>query len=332
MKKQKIFFLLAVICVLIVITIPGWINDIPKFVPDDSQSVENTEDTENVENSENAENTEVQTELETVFDSTIEKEWVSNEEEFSAWDSKALYLQKNANIFEGFSMAEYNIEGKSYAVLYDEELILVFLDSGIEVMKKDTAETFLITDWYYSPNDFIFGATHLKRCDVNHDGVKEVIGSYFETGTGVEDETYTIIDVQNQEVLSIKYHINDFLFDIPNIEVVEETFSEEGERETIVVRYEWEGVEQTHTVPMDGVNVDEVNFVISSVYDITISSEDGSISVETAVIVDETPSWAAVNVLKITCDFAYLPEEKMFKVDKDTLRIEPYEIVYGEAL
>ena len=228
-------------------------------------------------------------------------------------------------------MAEYNVDGKRYAVLYDEELILVFLDSGIEVMKKDTAETFLITDWYYSKNDFTLGATHFKRCDVNHDGVKEVIASYTGTGSGGEDETYTIIDVQNQEKLLIKYHTNDFLFDIPNIKVVEETFSEEGERETIVVMYEWQGVEQTHTVPMEGVNVDEINFVISSVYDITISSEDGNIRVETAVKVDETPRWAAVNVLKITCDFVYLPEEKMFKVDKDTLLIKPYEIIYDEA-
>ena len=226
-------------------------------------------------------------------------------------------------------MAEYNVDGKSYAVLYDEEIILVLLDSGVEIMKRDTEETFQITDEFLCKNLFIYGGSHLKRCDVNHDGVKEVIGSYTGTGTGIKEVTYTIIDVQNQTILPIKYHRNEFLFDIPEIEVVEETFSEEGERETIVVRYEWEGVEQTHTVNMEGINVDEINFVISSAYEVIISSEDGSISVETAVEVDTAIGQAPTNVLKVFCDFVYLSEEKIFKVDKDTLRIVPYEILYG---
>ena len=110
---------------------------------------------------------------------------------------------------------------------------------------------------------------------------------------------------------------------MPEIKVLEETFSEDGQRKALVVEYKSEGTRHTQTVDMRGTILEKIEFFVDTDnYDIISCSEEGIITVESVVSIPVSNRGTGVGVVKIVGVLKYLPEKEAFELDADSVHLE----------
>ena len=132
-----------------------------------------------------------------------------------------------------------------------------------------------------------------------------------------------IIDIKNQEVIPLYYKAVELKHYMPEIKVLEETFSEDGQRKALVVEYKSEGTRHTQTVDMRGTILEKIEFFVDTDnYDIISCSEEGIITVESVVSIPVSNRGTGVGVVKIVGVLKYLPEKEAFELDADSVHLE----------
>ena len=321
-KKKALIFVAAVVVLLLLVTIPGWINDIPTDKNNtESQSANNDGNNDKNDNAESK-----------------QKLFITDEDDFTLWNPLMIYYQKEKKIFRSLQLAECQWEGQRYYGLYNDEVNLVFRDDekAIEIAQKGQQESHTLYPKYYDFYDFEDKGTYIHRFDINLDGTTEVLifAGAIEERIGHVD----IIDIVNQTMIPINSTAEDLANNMPQIEVLEEKYSEDGKRESIVVKDSINGAENSYTLDLFQIDVDTIEFVVDTQnYDFVRCTYESEMFVE-SVIGIKTGENEVVNVGRITGKLVYQPETKVLELDKENISVDWYtsreilDVLYGDML
>ena len=311
MKKKKVLiFVITVVAFLFVIIIPGWMDELPKDKNNtESQSANNDGNNDKDNNVESK-----------------KKLFITDEDEFTLWDTLMRYYQKEDRIYRSFQLAECQWEGQRYYGLYNDEMNLVFRDDekAIEIVQKGQQTSYTISTRYYDSYDFEERGTTIRRYDMNLDDVDEIL--IFAGDLKTRIQYVDVIDVYNQTVIPVNCTARDLANNMPQIEVVEENYSEDGKRESIVVKDSINGTENSYTLDMSNINADTIKFVVDTQnYDYISCSNYGILMVESVIGIVQSNGNKVEQVAKITGELFYQSETQSLELDKNTLCVEWFE-------
>ena len=311
MKKKKVgIFIVIVVVLLFLITIPGWVNDIQKDKNNTESQSANSDGNNDKDN--NVE--------------SKKKIFITDEDDFTLWNSLMKHYQKEDRIYRGFQLAECQWEGQRYYGLYNDEINVVFRDDdkAIEIASKGQQTSFFVYPTHYDAYDFEERGTTIRRFDMNLDDATEIL--IFAGDLKTKIQYVDVVDVYNQTVIPVNCTAEDLADNMPQIEVVEEKYSTDGKRESIVVKDSINGAENSYTLDMSELNVETIEFVIDTQnYDYVGCSNYGILTVESAIGIVQSDGSEIKQVAKITGDMVYQPQTQSLELDKETIYVEWYE-------
>ena len=248
---------------------------------------------------------------------------VTEKADFQLWnDSLASYVEET-DIFTGFLLAEYHSEGKIYPVLFNAKVQLVFFENHIEIVVKETQEQFCVTlPTCSNGNAILNGYIAVHMCDVNQDDVAEIIVTETQTGT-CRIQYVDVIDIQNQKILPLEYKVDELATMLPKMQILEEKKTESGKWDSVVMAYQLQGTEYTHTIDMRYVDTDSLELKVGVLdQDYRECSKNGQITVEAGFGFSVTDSVYIDYVGTLIGTLVYQEKEQNFILDKNSIVIE----------
>lgn len=328
MKKRIPLLGMAVLFLIVLIILPGCLSNISKQDdgPETDESQTELTDITTESTAESEKDHVWRAEYESI--EVAGKTFIVDENGFVSDLRKIIDKQKKREIFKGFSLAEYEKkdetgagESKRYPVLYNEEYLLLFWDSGIELIMRESEESCIIegSEKYWSINSGKIGSIML---DMNDDGYEDFVMLDLADGRGTA--VGDVIDIHNKRIIPSEDAVKALSEIMPEFEVIEEKVSEIGGWEYITVKYVLHGREYTQTINMSDIETETNHMILCSDHCYHYITDDGMHYAKVSITFEgQLKAKHCCGV--VTCNYEYDAEQEIFVLDADSLAIEFFE-------